>query len=51
MEVGGPRRGKKYLSPKCNHLVAKHEHKQRTIVCYDEATFCNNIVVAGKSLV
>ena len=35
----------------CLHLVAKHAHKQRTIVCYDVATFCNNIVVAGKTLV
>ena len=36
---------------KCNHLVAKHAHKQRTIVCSDEAAFHFNVVVAGKSLV
>ena len=37
--------------PKCNHLVAKHAHKQRTIVCSDEAAFHFNVVVAGKTLV
>ena len=37
--------------PKCNHLVAKHAHKQRTIVCSDEAAFPFNVVVAGKNLV
>ena len=37
--------------PKCNHLVAKHAHKQRTIVCSDEAAFRFNVVVASKTLV
>ena len=35
----------------CNHLVAKHAHKQRTIVCSDEAAFRFNVVVTGKNLV
>ena len=33
--------------PKCNHLVAKHTNKQRTIVCSDKAAFHFNVVVAG----
>ena len=37
--------------PKCNHLVAKHAHKQRTIICSDEAAFRFNVVVAGKTIV
>ena len=39
------------LGSKCNHLVAKHAHKQRTIVCSNEAAFCFNVVFAGKSLI
>ena len=35
---------------KCNHLVPKHAHKQRTIVCADKAAFCLN-VFADKTLV
>ena len=61
MEVGDPEEVR-YLTyhmqprgrgrgPKCNHLVAKHAHKQRTIVRSDEAAFRFNVIVAGKTLV
>ena len=65
MEVGGTggtsaARGKEILvftcnhgdagsGPKYNHLVAKHAHKQRTIICSDEAAFRFNGVVAGNT--
>ena len=65
MEVGGTggtsaARGKEILvftcnhgdagsGPKYNHLVAKHAHKQRTIICSDEAAFRFNVVVAGNT--
>ena len=37
--------------PKCNYLVAKHAHTQRTLFCSDEAAFCYTVIVPGKSLV